>query len=67
MQDIVLSRKTRSAIWVDPELRASNCVRHMVSSGLDGLKFLLLCKVVQLKMTSQDGHKPGNSGNLKNF
>ena len=26
-------------IWGYPEYGASNCVRHMVSPGLDGLKF----------------------------
>ena len=27
----------RDTIWGYPEYRASNCVRHMVSPGLDGL------------------------------
>ena len=29
----------RDTIWGYPEYGASNCVRHMVSPGLDGLKF----------------------------
>ena len=29
----------RDIIWGYPEYGASNCVRHMVSPGLDGLKF----------------------------
>ena len=29
----------RDTIWGYPEYGESNCVRHMVSPGLDGLKF----------------------------
>ena len=31
----------RDTIWGYPEYGASNCVRHMVSPGLDGLKMFL--------------------------
>ena len=30
----------RDTIWGYPKYEASNCVRHMVSPGLDGLKGL---------------------------
>ena len=52
-----------NTIWGYPEYGASNCVHHMVSAGLDGLKFKddskFACKEVFITAVSFSMNCPG--------